>query len=137
MGAPTAVASDTSVCGSSAIMKIASSARGMSTTTRVTSSVVSSVAGVSGIVVSSKVGEAVVGPVLGRPVQCELTEWLNLVVGDRIAAVQLEHGEEARDDDATLVCAGDELAERHRLPAPEKGDDDRRLLADADERRVQ
>ena len=56
---------------------------------------------------------------------------------DRRVPVQLEHGEEARDDDAGLLGAGDELAEGHRLAAAQQRDDVGGLLADADQRRVQ
>ena len=51
--------------------------------------------------------------------------------------VQLEHGEKTRDDDAGLHRPGDQFAKTQAARRPQQGDDDRRLLADRDERRVQ
>ena len=59
-----------------------------------------------------------------------------MLEGDRSIPVELEHGEEARDNDALQLRANDQLAEGVWFAAPEQCDDVRRLLPDADQWRV-
>src|SRR5690554_826198 len=79
-------------------------------------------------IVSPQVGEVLVGPVFRCPLHGQFAERLDLLEGDRGAAVELEHGEEARDDDALLLRTSDELAKRHGLAATQQRNDRRGLL---------
>ena len=51
--------------------------------------------------------------------------------------IQLQHRDEPRHHDPGLRDPGDQFAEAHRFGAAQQGHDDRRLLADAHERRMQ
>src|SRR4051812_21110748 len=160
-GAPTAVASVTMLIGSSATIRMASSARSIcasstgagtsvvsvssvvpvssvtSTSLTPTPSTTASAATFSTVIVGSQIRQVLFGPVLGGPPQGQFAERLQLLEGDRGTAVQLEHGQEPRDDDALLLGPGHQLAKVHRLALAQHPDDDRRLLPDADQRRVQ
>src|SRR3954452_15776713 len=124
-GAPTAVASVTMLIGSSATIRMASSARSIcASSTRAGTSVMSvtsipsttaSAATFSTVIVGSQIRQILFGPVLGGPPQGQFAERLQLLEGDRGTAVQLQHGQEPRDDDAFLLGAGHQLAKVHRL----------------------
>ena len=81
--------------------------------------------------------EVLVRPPIGGPAQGQLAERLELFERQGSVAVELQHGEESRDHDPRLGRTGDELPEVEGSGIPQQGDDDRRLLADADERRMQ
>src|SRR5689334_9176275 len=108
-GAPTAVASVTTLIGSSATIRMASSARSIcASSTGAGTSVVSvisspatttsSSATSSTVIVGSQVRQVLLGPVLGGPAQRQLAQRLQLLEGERGPPVQLQHREEPRDD---------------------------------------
>src|SRR5690606_1625322 len=102
-GAPTAVASETRLCGSSTISRIASSRRATSVAFAAAVWVCASrlgapgpaPVGASAVIVGSQRSEGLGGPVLGSPAQGELAQRLHLLERDGRVPVQLEDGQES------------------------------------------
>ncbi|OEI67225.1 hypothetical protein Cus16_3126 [Curtobacterium sp. ER1/6] len=114
-------------------------ARASATSSAPPGSALEAAARASSVIVGSQVREALLGPVLGGPPECQLPQRFELFERDRRVPVQLEDRQEASHHDTRLRDTGDQLAERDVLvrTGPEDGHDDRGLLADAHERRVQ